>query len=330
MDEMESIQTEGWQGKILTERQCFSRIGMAYFILTVLTSALQALGGLAVFLAAPEAGTGSWQMWVASFLPMYGIAVPVCAAMMRRVPSRAPETHSLGAGRFGKYFLMSIGILYAGNLIGVHVMNWIGLLRGAPVDNSVETLLENSSLLMNFLVTALIAPIIEEFLFRKLLIDRTRQFGEGLAVVLSGLLFGLFHANLYQFFYAFGLGMLFAYLYIRTGRLRYPIALHMLINFMGAVLAPLVERLAGQSDITDPFTALQLRPQLFLVTVYGMALFGCAIAGALLLLLHFRRRILLPGECPLPRGTRLKTIFVNTGMILFLLSIFGLFVYYLW
>ncbi|MGE4549009.1 MAG: hypothetical protein AB7C89_05575, partial [Intestinibacillus sp.] len=89
MDEMESIQTEGWQGKILTERQCFSRIGMAYFILTVLTSALQALGGLAVFLAAPEAGTGSWQMWVASFLPMYGIAVPVCAAMMRRVPSRA-------------------------------------------------------------------------------------------------------------------------------------------------------------------------------------------------------------------------------------------------
>lgn len=330
MDEKESIQTESYQGRILTERQCFSRIGMAYFVLTVLTSALQTLGGLIAFFAAPEAGTGSWQMWVASFLPMYGIAVPVCVAMMGRVPSRAPEEHPLGAGRFGKYFLMSIGIMYLGNLIGVYVMDWISRLRGAPVDNSVETLLENSSLLMNFLVTSLIAPVIEEFLFRKLLIDRTRQFGEGLAVVLSALLFGLFHANLYQFFYAFGLGMLFAYLYIRTGRLRYPIVLHMLINFMGAVLAPLMERFAEQEDITDLFSMLQWRPQLFLVTVYGMTLFGCAVTGVLLLLVNFRCRVLLQGECPLPRGTRIKTIFGNAGMILFLLSILGLFLYYLW
>ena len=43
-------------------------------------------------------------------------------------------------------------------------------------------------------------------MFRKLLIDRIVPFGQRVAVVVSGLAFGLFHGNFYQFFYAFSLG----------------------------------------------------------------------------------------------------------------------------
>ena len=52
----------------------------------------------------------------------------------------------------------------------------------------------------------------------------------------QGLFFALFHGNFYQFFYALLLGMVFAWLYSSTGRIRYNIMLHMLINLMGGVL----------------------------------------------------------------------------------------------
>ena len=43
--------------------------------------------------------------------------------------------------------------------------------------------------------------------------------------------------NLFQFFYAFLLGLMFGYVYTRTSKLRYSTAMHMIINFNGGVLA---------------------------------------------------------------------------------------------
>ena len=62
----------------------------------------------------------------------------------------------------------------------------------------------------------IVGPIFEEWLFRKQLIDHTRKYGEKTAILLSGLAFGLFHMNLFQFFYAFLLGLMFGYVYTRT------------------------------------------------------------------------------------------------------------------
>ena len=63
------------------------------------------------------------------------------------------------------------------------------------------------------------APIVEELTFRKALLDGLHGTHEGYAAVISGLLFGLMHGNHMQFFLAFFLGMLFAMVYQRTGRI---------------------------------------------------------------------------------------------------------------
>ena len=57
-----------------------------------------------------------------------------------------------------------------------------------------------------------------------------RRYGEKTAIVFSALAFALFHMNLFQFFYAFGLGLIFGYVYTRTSRLRYSVLMHMLID----------------------------------------------------------------------------------------------------
>lgn len=324
---MNDMETTGSMRSPISARQCFSRIGFAYFVLTALTTVLQVGATILLQVLAPDAIFDGWAVWVVSFVPMYAIAVPVCIALMQRIPHEAPEHNPLGAKRFFRFFLMCIGIMYLGNMIGMIIMQAVGMIKGQSVDNAVATLIQNSSVWINVLVTVLLAPIIEELLFRKLLIDRTRQFGEGLSILLSGLLFGLFHGNLYQFFYAFGLGAIFAYIYIRTGRLRYSITLHMLINLMGAVIAPAITESIPQVDLTSLESIQPILPQMALISMYSMAVIIGAVAGIILIFINYRKRTVLPGVCPLPRGTRFKTVVGNAGMILFLLSLFALFVF---
>ena len=75
----------------------------------------------------------------------------------------------------------------------------------------------SSNLWVNLFIMVLCAPVAEELIFRKLLIDRLTQYGEGVAVLFSGLMFGLFHGNLNQFVYAFVLGLCFGFIYVKTG-----------------------------------------------------------------------------------------------------------------
>lgn len=59
---------------------------------------------------------------------------------------------------------------------------------------------------MNLALISIIGPIFEEILFRKILIDKTIKYGARISIIISALLFGLFHGNVNQFFYAFLMG----------------------------------------------------------------------------------------------------------------------------
>ena len=74
-------------------------------------------------------------------------------------------------------------------------------------------------------------------LFRKFLIDKTIKYGAKVSIILSAVLFALFHGNLNQFFYAFLIGGFFAYVYIKTGKITYSIILHAVVNLMGSVFS---------------------------------------------------------------------------------------------
>lgn len=311
------------QTEILTEKQCFSRIGASYFTMAVLTFVLQiAVTGIAVALFGKELVGG--MMWLVSLAPMYLIAVPVCVLMMRRVPAARPKQYAMGAGAFFKWLLISYGVMYAGSIAGQIVTHAISAVRGSgELTDDVAELIQNSSMLVNLLTTVLLAPPIEEFLFRKLLIDRVGQFGDKLAVVLSGLMFGLFHGNFSQFFYAAGVGMVFAYVYIRTGRLRYSIAMHMTLNFLGAIIAPAILNICIAMMDMDAMTqtvSREMIAQALLVCLYAVLLLVCTITGIVLLVKNHRRLVLHPGICPLPRGRRLRTVIGNGGMLAFLIG----------
>ena len=155
-------------------------------------------------------------------------------------------------------------------------------------------------------------------------------------------MFALFHLNLFQFFYAFGLGLMFGYVYMRTSQLRYSIVMHMIINFNGSVLAPWVlsqvdlEALAT-TDTTDAAAAQALLAQngagMMLVSGYGLLLIVLSIAGLVLLVTKRRTFEFYTTPEQLPKGLGGQTAFGNPGMVIYIamcaaltaLSMYGLF-----
>lgn len=306
----------GEETPIISVKQCFSRIGAAYFTLAALTILLQGVLVMAFELAAPELTSAPWYIWVVSLVPMYLIAMPVCAAMLGRIPQAEAEQAKLGVGGFFKWLLISFGVMYAGSLLGQLVMSALRAGFGIEPTTLVNDMISQSSMLMSFVGTVLCAPVMEELMFRKLLIDRVRPFGDKLAVVLSGLMFGLFHGNFEQFFYAAGVGMVFAYVYIRTGRLRYAIALHMCVNFSGAVVAPLV--VYSAADVGNGIGP-EMAYGLMVMGLYVLVLLAVSVSGIVLLVKERRKMLFSEGPCPIRPGWRVRTVLWTGGMIAFVL-----------
>lgn len=300
-------------------RKYFSSIGLAYFAFAAVTLMVQA----AVIFLLRAVGTdvsalGTTARLALSMGSMYLAGFPVFLLLLRRIPrcpASAEDLRPMTLGQFGICLLICIGVMEAGNLIGNMLMGLTSLFLGRKVDNSVISMVLQGDLIPVILFSAVLAPVFEELMFRRLLIDRIRMFGDRTAIVVSGVLFGLIHGNFYQFFYACGLGMIFAYVYLRTGKVRTTIFLHMCINLLGGVAGTVLLKwisAAGNSVPAALFSTMAMG-------LYALLLIVLAIAGLVLLLCLWNRRYLAAGAFEIPASRRFFTVFLNLGMILFFL-----------
>lgn len=124
--------------------------------------------------------------------------------------------------------------------------------------------------------TCLIAPVVEEMLFRGILLRSfLSQYSRGIAIAYSALYFGVAHLNIYQFCLAFLLGLLLGWLFERSRSLVPCIALHMAVN--GAVVAWTVIGSSVENTITYEI------PVIAWLTAAATALVGGLILRRLLL-----------------------------------------------
>lgn len=317
-------------GELRQDRKYFSGIGMMFFWGTILVIAIQ---GAAIFLVRwlrPEWLEDSTISLLVTSLPLYLLALPLMILLITRVkPRTVIRQNRMSAGQMAVAFLMSYAMLYVSNLLGNFITVLIGLIKGSGVGNVLVDAVFGTNPWVVFFLMVLCAPVFEEFIFRKLLIDRAVAYGEGVAVVLSGVMFGLFHGNLNQFAYAFLLGIFFGFIYVKTGKIRYTVILHMVINFMGSVVSTQVMNAINvekttealqlfQSNPTEGMAALQfVLPGLILSGIYVLLIFGVVIAGIVLLIVKRRKFRLMPGEVVIPKGKRFQTVMGNLGMALF-------------
>ena len=112
------------------------------------------------------------------------------------------------------------------------------LIEQAGIPNTMEdTFIEMSRNPLGLLSIALLAPILEEMLFRGAIEGRLLRMWQNPwgAIIVSSLVFGVVHMNPAQIPFAFLLGVMFGWLYYRTGSLLPGIIGHVLNNSVAAV-----------------------------------------------------------------------------------------------
>lgn len=84
----------------------------------------------------------------------------------------------------------------------------------------------------------LISPVAEEIVFRGLVFNRMRRYCQAaVAIIASGVLFGVYHGNLVQGLYGTCMGILLAYAYKRMHSFFVPCLFHAVANLMVYTLA---------------------------------------------------------------------------------------------
>lgn len=311
------------KGVVLAAKRCYTVLAIALFAIAVITFLVQVALGVAVRLwdSMELAFVGSnWFTWLVTFAPLYLVGVPIGLLILHRVPTGTHAKVKLGGKNFWVLLLMCFPVMYFGNLIGTLLSM---ILSGGSAQNGLLNYAMDTSVL-KIVVMVILAPLVEEYVFRKQLIDRCVRYGEKTAIFFSAITFGLFHMNLFQFFYAFGMGLIFAYTYTRTRWLRYPVFMHMIINFMGGVVAPWVlshvdlEALSNlNSQVMDEAALAGVLPDMMLLLGYAVLQLGLAITGLVLLIVKGKQLVFLPAEEEMPKTHRLKVVYGNVGFLLF-------------
>lgn len=296
-------------------RRFFSKIGFNYFALGIIVLVLNLFIGLFISIINPNLLSNQTMMTFFSAIWTYLLPLPIFIYIMRKTEAKTLEKHKMTVKTFVICISITMFLMWIGNIMGVIITSGIGSLIQHEVANPINDVINNSGLVANLIIITTIAPIFEELIFRKLLIDRTIKYGGTISVLLSGLLFAFFHGNLNQFFYAFLLGGFFAIIYIKTGQIKYTIGLHMIINFIGSVVSLFVSQplmdLANGSVISPTST--------FGVILYILITLGLTVMGLIYSIKYFDKSQFDGSEKEIILKNPISTILLNPGIICFIL-----------
>lgn len=161
---------------------------------------------------------------------------------------------------------------------------------------------------LNIIAVAVIPPITEEFAFRGILLQKLRKYGDGFAILVSSLLFGLIHGNIVQIPFAFIVGLAAAFITVKTSSLIPAIITHFLVNFSSVLVSILDE-----NNFADK-TVLYGAYELFIVLVIIIGIISSFFLAK-------EKFFTLKKYTLIPFKERIKAVFSSAGIILTLILV---------
>ena len=303
-------------------KRVFSRIGFAQ-IAGILASVLVGTYALAP-LVTDENLQNTFETFGPSMLLLM-IYVPQFAYLLafwlfvRTMPKPEWQKEPLRFKTAAEIFLM----MYA----SAGVLNQLGsaITKTSPAggDFQLDLLakMQSTRLPIAIAIPVIIGPIVEELIFRKLMIDRIRGYGEKTAIIFSAICFGLFHGNLTQFLFAGVVGLFLGYVYCKTGKVFHTLIMHMLLNATSSVILLIVPLLEEPHE--DTAVVAFIGVLLFLLVLGLMTVFGFIFLFRWIKQKRFVFDESMP-DC-IPQNEVLKTVYLNPGVVLlFVIEIVGI------
>ena len=306
--------------KLNIHKKFFSKIGVNYLILGIMAIIFQIIIVNIISIINPEYLHNINIVTTISSLCNYILPFPIFYLLMKKLDSVELEKTNITVKKFILYTGITITLMWIGNVTGLIITMLLSGAMQNDIANPVHQLINSSDIWINLLIISIFAPICEEILFRKFLIDRTIKYGAKVSIILSAVLFAFFHGNLNQFFYAFLMGGFFAYVYIRTGKITYTIILHVIVNFMGSVMSLILANSVTNIQITpNPVDAVIILG--YIVIILSFLLIG--LYG----LTRIKKARFNGSKTKINLKNPFKTVYLNLGMILFILFFIGEMVY---
>ena len=294
------------------------RIGFPFLAVAFIfhfTLILQALIVRLVSACAPHLADANWYPWVISMVPMYAVSMPLSLLIYRIVPGQSPQKRSISLPVWLGLLSICFALTYLGNWIGIVVNTVIGTVTGNPPVNDLAEMATDSPLWANLLFGGILAPVMEEIFYRKMMIDRLGVYGDLPAILISGLVFGLIHGNFSQFFYAAIIGVVLGYVYIKTGKIRYTVALHMAINLVGSVYSvEMIKKLDLELLATNPLKSFLVDfGGIAMYASYGVFMLAVLVTAPIALILLRKYIHLRRAASPLTAAEWSRALLINPG-----------------
>ena len=207
--------------------------------------------------------------------------------------------------------LIMIGLCTA--FIADYVADWVqqsfsvfGLENTISFTEDTATPIEN---ILSIIAVAVVPPLTEEFVFRGIILGKLRKYGDGFAVLMSSVLFGMIHENIVQIPFAFIVGLAAAFVTVKCESILPAMFIHFVVNFRSVLFDIL------KSNKVMEENALNVIYVLFLLVVFVLAIISAAVLSKDREFFKLERR----KEYPYPD---LMGAFVgNAGMILFIVIV---------
>ena len=286
-------------------RKVFSRLGFALTFSILSVNVVQLI--VAGFMSAvdPNLLMTDWANFFLIAVSFYLIGFPLAYCMMKKIPTAvSQEKKRLTLWQLVEYGLISYAVMILLNFLTTFLLSFIELFKTESIVNPVQQVILTGSPWLSLLCIVVLSPIIEELLFRKILLDRVRIYGDKVAIIFTAIAFGFYHGNLSQLFYAVGLGIILAYIVLKTNQLKYSIGIHMFVNAMGSLILPML--IGDGSDL--------LRAQIASVIVVILITFGT------ILIIKNRKKVeLVQGDLTIPESKLMQLVWLNHGVFAYLL-----------
>ena len=198
-----------------------------------------------------------------------------------------------------RYFGRALGMFPAGYGLAIVVSALTrlvgGLFEGTAIGdsfNATQDLFASTNMtsaVILFVHSVVLAPLFEEFWFRGVVLKSLRPYGNGFAIFVSALLFGLTHANLAQFFYATVIGVILGYIAVQTGSIVTTTVTHAMFNGIGGITSLFLANKDVQRYLVSLETGIEVEktPAVIMFTVWSVLVLALIVVGFVMAIIKF-------------------------------------------
>lgn len=171
--------------------------------------------------------------------------------------------------------------------------------QGMTTDISIVTVWD---LILGTVFVAALPAVCEEVLFRGVILQGLRRFGDRFAIIVSSVFFMLMHGNPDQTIYPLMSGIVMGYVFVKTGDLKYSMIIHFVNNFLSIVTDFIYNNISAE--------ALPAETLFLGLTEIDLILVGVGVVIFVICLIYFIRQKSVSFSEPQPLVFKSGSLFV--------------------